>query len=1639
LKNLPIPTPLVLIAILALALILRLTGVSWDDYSRLHPDERFLTDVVSRIGNPDNLTEDARARCPDPQQVYEYFNSDCSMWNPDNIIPGSYAYGTLPLYIVHGAGKLLATFNVGGLNEQARLWHDYEYVHLVGRMVNAIADTITVFFIYLIGARVFSVKHGLLAAFLYALSVLPIQQSHYWTVDILSNLFFVIGMYAALEIAKTGRRAAYWWFGLALGCAVASRINILPMAALLPVAVAVRYQTREELVRWRQWLPTELVLVLASLCLGALTFRVAQPYAFVGPSITHWALQTRWLEEIQHVSDLSRVPSDGWPPSVQWFDRVRYAYAWYNMAMWGMGIAFGLAGTLALLGAVFAQLRRLQLSPALAVPSLWVIGYFAFTGGLHQMTMRYYLPLYPALALLAVWGIFSLPRPARRVLGAVVAVVTFVWGFAFTTTIYTQPITRVEASGWIIDNMLATVTLQNEQGQRASASVGRHQFNYRLQTAFNGESYLGDLFQMSMGQPLRGFEVYFTDPKETRVTLQLMREDQPGLQITAAQWELLTDDQGRAVVPSEALPPLSDGMYRWHILSAWDGDPAIRHFIPTMLREENGVLVRLPLAFLSPYQWVDYGVMTPEQPIAFRVEAPFTASDILLPHTLMGNDTDLLRLTLGDQQVIARPVAAAGETSPLGPLRRYVLERPLELKPENEVQMRADTTVFITGTALATEGAWEDSLPSRYCGRRPDEGLVFIRFTSQCIPQDSYGRTHFMELGLDMAETDSDVKYRRMVDILQKADYLILSSNRFYDAQPRVLRRFPMSTEYYNRLFDGNLGYSLIETFQRVPSFLGLRLPHEVLPTQDVPAWMNQWEAEEAFSVYDHPTVFILRNDDFTPSMFPVYRGATVEAASIDTRNRVSLENLPAATFQLATQPQTDGDVTRALGLWVVIFLGLGWLAYPLMFALFPLLPLRGFVIGRALAWLALAFIPWWLTSLLGTFFWTSGGLWLTVVFFAAISLAVGYRRREEMIAYVRANWRAMLFCELLFIGALAFGMLLRAVNPDLWHGARGGEKPMDFAYLNAVLRTPVFPPPNPWLAGFEINYYYFGFVIAALPIKLTRVASEIGYNLALGALYAVVFANVFTLAYSVLPVARRWARTLLALVGVLFVMVAGNLGTLKLMVAPEVNMDPHRWYWWPTRVLGESANRAGGAINEVPLFSFLFGDLHAHVIALLPTTLFLLMLVALVKQKRWWLGLILGSLAAIIYMTNTWDVLLYVPLGALAILIAAWTNSREFPLRFVTLGIAVAIGGAVTAAPYLMQSTIGQSSGIELWNFERSLLEPFVLVWGIPIGISALWLLYRGKRQFASRAGQGVAIGVLLIAIVGIVALPPEMGTSALCALLTTAALVLAVRDTPDARPVHLGVALVFAGLLAIEYVVVIGDVGRMNTVFKVSFQLWLWLGVLIPVMLYRMIRSGYYLQAALSLFLIGLGLLYPVEAIPARQLESTQPNLTLAGERFMNSLPVRDGATAAQDAEMIRYLRANVDGFPVLLEWYTREYDWNNRISVQTGLPAVTGWANHMRQQYASLHLEIDARINDVRLFYTSGNIEEMRRILRDYAVRYIVFGDLERMNSVPDTERLLQQLMAEGVLRPAYGKPESAALYEVTALVRASVTGG
>lgn len=1612
-----------LLAILFLALALRIVGLNWDDHSHLHPDERFLTSMAAVVGEADNLTARTRERCQGSGK-YEYFNTACSVYNPNNLDDGSYAYGTLPLFMVRLVSEQLAVYS------DDDSWLTYDYVHFVGRTVNSIADMMTVFFVFLIGTRLFSVRHGLIAAFFYACAVLPIQLSHYWTVDILANLFFVIGLYALVEISKNGWPHWYLLFGFALGCGVASRVNIAPFAAMLPVAVFIYLQSRRGKVSRRGWLYRAWAAVLLMTFAGILaffTFRVFQPYAFVGPTFSDWgALNEKWLEDIAYVSNLSSEPSDGWPPSNQWFGRVKYLYPYWNLITWGLGSPLGIAASLALAWAIYQQIQTKRLSMTVGIFTVWFVLYFGWQGGLHQMTMRYYLPLYGILCLLATWGLLQLKWPLRKYITIGILISTLMWAFAFTR-IYRQPLTRLEASEWVVENFPASVTFETDNGTLYPAELFGEGLRYPLTTVVNGESYISETFEINAELRLSGFELVFSDNVPSTINWRLLAEDDPYAERPLIH--VSTQHSGTSTIAyqftPEELSALSDGFYNWHFDVNWEGDQPFRYVVPTFQWTDREDATRhSPITFLSPYRSVKFASLK-NNGVELNLKTAPEVTGFYIPH-FVGEAGDLT-LKVGEEAILARPIEAERERHVMGAEWYYELEHPVVLATDAPVWLSSSQPVYIVGTVIATEGPWDDHIPWGYCTRDADESPYLVRFVEDCERFDPFGSNFYGWVELGMAETDTYPKALAMQDILYKADYLTISSNRFYDTlprypvfepEPRIRNRFVMSTQYYQDLFDGKLNYEIIREFHQFPGFLGLDFRDQVLPTAGVPAWMNELEAEEAFTVYDHPTVFILQNNGFAPDQL------SLELTEDDPRNKIDLADYDS-TFTPSEERASAQDEQNALLRWVVGFLVLGWLAYPMMFVLFPALPLRGFGLGRGAGWLILTLGSWWLTATTGGSFWTQNALWGFVGLFALVNLGLALRYRQDLWGYLRQNIRQILLYELLFLLALGFGLYLRAVNPDLWHEARGGEKPMDFAYLNATLRTSDFPPPNPWLAGYDINYYYYGFVQASFPIKLWNIAPEVGVNLVLGTLYAVVTVNIFTLAYAVLGMAEKIVprfRVIAALLGTGFVMLAGNLGTLYLMFNPEPNMHPHRWYWYPTRIIAESANRLynGGPITEMPMFSFLFGDPHAHTFTLLPVTLYLVALWLLVTHKQKWMGWVVGMLSGLIFMGNIWDVVLYVPLGALAI----WWATRDVR-KFVILGGIVSLGGILTIAPYYLDFTVGADRGIETWKEESSLFEPFMLTWGIPIGIMGVWLLTRLKAILVPNADSPVEIGLLLVGLAILYFIPNDLQrASLLCTLYAVTGLTLARFDQKSLRPIHFFTSLIFTIILLMEHYVIKGDVGRLNTVFKLSFQLWIWLGVLMALVLYIMWTSyRMRIQVAACIVLLGFGFLYPIKAIPGRAADSQTGELTFDGFEYTRSLRFPSNAWrtyTSRDNDLARYMRANLDGFPVIAEWYTAEYQWNSRISYQTGLPSIVGWANHMRQQYQHLHPEIETRIAEQQLLYNTTSIDDVRYILDKYNVAYIVVGVQERSVMQPETYAIYATMLENGELSLVYDKP-------------------
>ncbi|MGB9879319.1 MAG: DUF2298 domain-containing protein, partial [Anaerolineae bacterium] len=518
---------------------------------------------------------------------------------------------------------------------------------------------------------------------------------------------------------------------------------------------------------------------------------------------------------------------------------------------------------------------------------------------------------------------------------------------------------------------------------------------------------------------------------------------------------------------------------------------------------------------------------------------------------------------------------------------------------------------------------------------------------------------------------DSPEKLGWFMDWLNQADYIILSSNRLYASIPRLPMRYPMTTRYYKYLFSGELGFELIKTITSRPN-LG-------------PIEFRDDEADESFTVYDHPKVLIFKKTaDYSPE-----KAYQLLSEGIDWQNIARLLPIQVAGWKNGLQmTEEEKEIQRNGGTWSAIFNRnslsnalpvffwlllvevLGVITLPLADVVFHNLADRGYILAKSLGILLLTWITWMLVNLGLTGF-SRTAIGVALLLLTGSSALVFWRRREEMLAFWRdkRNQRLIWINEVLFLLFFIFFLLIRYGNPDLWHPIMGGEKPMDFAYLNAVIKSSIFPPYDPWFAGGYLNYYYFGQIILATLIKFTGIVPWVAYNLAIPLLAALTAMGAFCVVYNLtvtkprvknsgtngrlrsrlghwsLAIEEWWQPAFLwGFLAALFVAVLGNLAeigvplkalhdigttTVKSSIPYLVDLlrvlsGLSRWlsgqarlgirpewpYWNPSRVM------PNGEINEFPFFTFLYADLHAHLIALPFTLLALGLAVAVIRQK---------------------------------------------------------------------------------------------------------------------------------------------------------------------------------------------------------------------------------------------------------------------------------------------------------------------------------------------------------------------------------------------------------------------------------------
>jgi YYY domain-containing protein len=696
--------------------------------------------------------------------------------------------------------------------------------------------------------------------------------------------------------------------------------------------------------------------------------------------------------------------------------------------------------------------------------------------------------------------------------------------------------------------------------------------------------------------------------------------------------------------------------------------------------------------------------------------------------------------------------------------------------------------------------------------------------------------------------------------------------------------------------------------------------------------------------------------------------------------------------------------VTDAALFWLLVEV-IGLLALPAGRALFGRLPGGGLAFSRPLG-LLLAVYPAWLLASVHLVGYGRATVFVGLGLLAAVFLVWSVPRFPSLLRAGAARAalrttpvRLWLAGELIFTIGFFGWALVRSYSPDVWQT----EKPMDMAFVNSVNRTEWFPPHDPWLSGAPLNYYYYGHYLVASVVRATGIDSVSGFNLGLALFFALTLSTVFALASALYLAATRAGAprrspVAVGVVGAVLTVVLGNLaGGVQYLQHPD-HVGQYDW-WSPSRVIP-------GTANEFPVFSFLLGDLHAHVLAV-P---FMLLAIALALRLalsgprlafdlRSAVELVLAALAVgVLYPLNSLDfpVAVVLVLGGLAL----WATRRGTRGRIrvgaaAWFGIWVAAGVLLYLPFWIHFSPAVHGLGIvgEHQSF-GAFARDELLVYGLFLWVIAAAYLHRAARVRLKYLAWGVVAAVFVLVLLA----PRHYAGMTLLLALAAFATYIAF-DPSRSQPYRFVWLLVAAGLgaIAVGEVMYLRDFFagtssyRFNTVFKFGYHAWFLLALAASCIVFWsrawMGRRVRVLWLGGLTALVALSLAYPVLGGYSRsQGFASSPSLDGDGWLARN----HPGDPAA-----IAWLRS-LQGDPTVLETVGADFDFDGRgrISTYTGLPTVIQWPGH-EVQWGH---DPGPRTRDVQRIYRTTDLRIARSLLERYRVRYVVVGGLERRDYPP-----------------------------------------
>lgn len=684
------------------------------------------------------------------------------------------------------------------------------------------------------------------------------------------------------------------------------------------------------------------------------------------------------------------------------------------------------------------------------------------------------------------------------------------------------------------------------------------------------------------------------------------------------------------------------------------------------------------------------------------------------------------------------------------------------------------------------------------------------------------------------------------------------------------------------------------------------------------------------------------------------------------------------------------GDTLSFLTWWMLmLLLGVGFL--PVAGTLFGSFRDKGWIFSKALGVAVCGYLLWVL-CVAGVIPFTKGACVAVTALCLWASLAFGWYQGRKGREYFPEQGLSLVYWEeLLFFLVFLMWTYFSGFRPE----AYGTEKFMDYGFMEAMMRSTTLPATDLWYSEAPINYYYGGQYFAVFLTKVTFTRVEVTYHLMRTLVAAFTFAMPFSLVYQLLadrrkgfPRGERAVPYLGGLLAGISVSLAGNMHYIvygKVMPLLKrlgiLEGEPDN-YWFPdaTRYIGHNPEIADHTIHEFPCYSFVLGDLHAHVVNLMFVLLVLGLLYSWLKRVRRqgmvvYKGraalckgellqpeiLLIGGFLGMFHWTNYWDfVIYYVVTGGVVLFANVVRHQHRAGLVIgVTALEAVEVMGVATLVAWPFTSTFETMvQGVALCQ-NHSRLYQLAVLWGLPFAVMITYIIVlfhgRWKEKLWRNFERMIPADMFLLVL-------------ALCAM----------------------------GLILIPEIVYVRDIyengsARANTMFKLTYQAYVMFGIAMAYILLYLLsvckKKAAKIWGALCLLALLSTFGYFGNAVHSWFGEVWKPSEYegLDATSFLE----RD---FPEDAGAIRWLKDNIEGSPVVLEANGDSYTDYERVSAMTGLPTVLGWYVH-EWLWRNDVPDLNAKSSEIENIYTSGDREVTEALLEKYQIAYIFVGRMER----------------------------------------------